>query len=161
MPFPKTRNGALRLTLAAALLSLGACKIERNPPPPGVPAPALLRGLRTSIHHVHDLDAAKRWYTEVLGRQPYFDEPFYVGFNIGGYELGLSPDTVEAPPGVGGTIAYWAVANADSAVNVFIARGASVRSPVQDVGGGVLVAIVADPFGNLLGLIEGAPTPDR
>ena len=52
----------------------------------------MLNGLRSQIFSVTDLAAAKAWYTTLLGDQPYFDEPFYVGFNIGGYELGLMPD---------------------------------------------------------------------
>ena len=49
-------------------------------------------GLRTVVYKVSDLGRAKAWYTKVLGIEPYFDEPFYVGFNVGGYELGLDPD---------------------------------------------------------------------
>ena len=48
-------------------------------------------GLRTAIYHVSDIDKGKHWYSEVLGVQPYFDQPFYVGFNVSGYELGLQP----------------------------------------------------------------------
>ena len=53
-------------------------------------------GLRTAIYWVADIEAAKAWYTKVLGIEPYFDEPFYVGFNVGGYELGLQPE--HTPP---------------------------------------------------------------
>ena len=49
-------------------------------------------GLRTAIYHAPELEKAKAWYAEVLGSAPYFDQPFYVGFNVGGYELGLQPD---------------------------------------------------------------------
>ncbi len=48
-------------------------------------------GLRTAIYHVHDIDKAKDWYSSILGFKPYFDEPFYVGYNVAGYELGLQP----------------------------------------------------------------------
>src|SRR5438552_6790905 len=51
-----------------------------------------LLGLRTLIYPVTDLDAAKAWFTELVGFGPYFDEPFFVGFSVGGYELGLLPD---------------------------------------------------------------------
>ncbi len=51
----------------------------------------MLEGLRSQIYQVADLEAAKAWYTALIGRPPYFDEPFYVGFNVGGYELGLQP----------------------------------------------------------------------
>ena len=44
-------------------------------------------GLRTTIYQVEDINSAKEWYAKVFEVQPYFDEPFYVGFDIGGYEL--------------------------------------------------------------------------
>ncbi len=51
----------------------------------------MIQGLRTVVYHVEELEQARQWYTNVLGHGPYFDQPFYVGFNVGGYELGLSP----------------------------------------------------------------------
>ena len=99
-------------------------------------------GLRTVIYHVPDLERAKAWYTKAFGVEPYFEEPFYVGFNVGGYELGLDPDTKGVAPDV------------DTAVRHFTAAGATLKAPVQDVGGDIRVATVADPFGNLVGLIE-------
>ena len=114
----------------------------------------MVLGLRTVIYHVPDLRRAKQWYSAAFGVQPYFDEPFYVGFNIGGFELGLDPDVKETKPGPGGTVAYWGVANADTALAHFVKAGAVLKSPVRDVGEGIRVATVADPFGNLMGLIE-------
>ena len=52
----------------------------------------MLQGLRTVIYHVDNIERAKEWYTEFVGYPPYFDQPFYVGFNVGGFELGLDPD---------------------------------------------------------------------
>ena len=114
----------------------------------------MVLGLRTVICHVPDLPRAKQWYSTAFGVTPYFDEPFYVGFNIGGFELGLDPDIKGVKPGPGGTVAYWGVANADKAVEHFVQAGAKLTSPVRDVGEGIRVATVADPFGNLMGLIE-------
>jgi len=111
-------------------------------------------GLRTVIYHVPDLQRAKAWYSSAFGVQPYFDEPFYVGFNIGGFELGLDPDTKGVKPGPGGSVTYWGVKNAEEAVAHFTRAGASLKSPIQDVGEGIRVATVVDPFGNLMGLIE-------
>jgi len=111
-------------------------------------------GLRTVIYHVPDLQRAKAWYSSTFGVQPYFDEPFYVGFNIGGFELGLDPDTKGVKPGPGGSVAYWGVKNVEEAVAHFTRSGASLKSPIQDVGEGIRVATVVDPFGNLMGLIE-------
>ena len=76
----------------------------------------MLQGLRTVIYGVADIAAAKAWYSTMLAITPYFDEPFYVGFNVGGYELGLDP---AAPVGMGvpnGPVAYWGVANAETAM---------------------------------------------
>ncbi len=115
-------------------------------------------GLRTVIYSVPDLDAAKAWYAAAFGVAPYFDKPFYVGFNVGGYELGLSPVDAEgdtpAPPGPGGGVAYWGVADLDAAYAHVLEAGTASVEPIADVGGGIRVAVVADPFGNLVGLIE-------
>lgn len=115
---------------------------------------AMALGLRTVIYRVPDLPRAKAWYSAAFGVQPYFDEPFYVGFNVGGYELGLDPDTKGGAAGPGGAVAYWGVANLDAALTHFTKAGAAVKVPAQDVGEGIRVATVADPFGNLIGLIE-------
>ncbi len=111
-------------------------------------------GLRTVIYKVDDLDKAKAWYSSALGIQPYFDEPFYVGFNVGGYELGLDPDTEDGKPGPGGSVAYWGVADAEATFAHLIGQGAREHSGVREVGGGIKVAIVQDPFGNFFGIIE-------
>lgn len=111
-------------------------------------------GLRTVIYRVPDLFRAKAWYSAAFGIEPYFDEPFYVGFNIGGFELGLDPDFSEGKAGEGGSTAYWGVANLDAALPSFLREGGTMRGKPQDVGGGIRVASVADPFGNVIGLIE-------
>jgi predicted enzyme related to lactoylglutathione lyase len=122
-------------------------------------APAFL-GLRTVIYHVTDLGRAKAWYHDALGVAPYFDEPFYVGFNVGGFELGLHPDTSRHAPGPGGTVAYWGVEDIAHAWTRLIERGAAAVEAVQEVGGGIRVATVRDPFGNLIGLIENPHFPN-
>jgi predicted enzyme related to lactoylglutathione lyase len=114
----------------------------------------MFQGLRTVIYHVSDLDRAKAWYASMLGVEPYFDQPFYVGFNIGGFELGLDPDTSGFEGGSGGVAAYWGVSDCEAAFNRLLELGASAHSPVQDVGGGIRAAAVTDPFGNVLGVIE-------
>ena len=111
-------------------------------------------GLRTATYFTPELERAKAWYAELLGIEPYFAEPFYVGFNVGGFELGLLPDTEGGLEGLGGNVAYWGVESADEAFDRVLAHGATSVSPVQEVGGGIKVAIVRDPFGNALGLIE-------
>src|SRR5688500_2916869 len=109
-------------------------------------------GLATVIYPVSDLARAKAWYADVFEQQPYFDEPFYVGFSIAGYELGLVPD--EGRPGPDGGVAYWRVDEIDAAVTRFTDGGAAIVSEAKDVGEGIKVATVADPFGNAIGLIE-------
>ena len=111
-------------------------------------------GLRTVIYKVGDLDRAKGWYSKAFGIDPYFDEPFYVGFNVGGYELGLDPDTSTGKPGPGGVTAYWGVENAEKALAHLLEAGAKPHAGMQDVGEGIKVASVQDPFGNLIGIIE-------
>src|SRR5207248_8856951 len=91
----------------------------------------MMLGLRTVIYHVSDLARAKQWYSRAFGVEPYFDEPFYVGFNIGGYELGLDPNTEGVKPGPGGVVAYWGVPDAAKAVEQFTRAGATLTSPVQ------------------------------
>lgn len=108
-------------------------------------------GLRTALYPVPDLSSAKRWYEQVLGTQPYFDQPFYVGFSVGGFELGLLPN---GKPGTDGPQPWWGVADAATELKRLLALGATELQPVTDVGAGIKVAAVKDPFGNHLGIIE-------
>ena len=110
----------------------------------------MLLGLRTAKYAAKDLDGAKSWYTKVLGFGAYFDQPFYVGFEVGGYELGIVPDD---EPGDSG-IAYWGVKNADEAFARLLSMGAKENEPIQDVGEGIRIGSVRDPFGNVFGVIE-------
>jgi predicted enzyme related to lactoylglutathione lyase len=111
-------------------------------------------GLRTAIYHVNDIEKGKAWYSDVLGVKPYFDEPFYVGFNVGGYELGLHPGDGQIEEKADGAVAYWGVENAADAYQRMLELGATIHEAVQDVGGGIKVATVKDPFGNIFGIIE-------
>ena len=111
----------------------------------------MILGLRTVIYPAPDLAAAKAWYSQVLGQPPYFDQPFYVGFTVGGFELGLDPDAI---PGSSGAQVLWGVADADAAMRRLLELGATVLDAIRDVGDGIKVGAVADPFGNRFGLIE-------
>jgi len=113
-----------------------------------------LLGLRTVIYHAPNLEETKAWYSSVLGIQPYFDQPFYVGYNVGGYELGLDPDSASTPGGNHGSVAYWGVTNASASFERLVSLGAKARTAVQEVGDGIRVATVIDPFGNIFGIIE-------
>lgn len=111
----------------------------------------MIKGLRTAIYPAPDLAKGKQWYESVFQRKPYFDEPFYVGFEIGGFELGLIPD---GKPAESGVKVYWGVHDLASEIQRLRELGVTVVGDVQDVGGGVKVAEIADPFGNRVGLIE-------
>jgi len=107
-------------------------------------------GLRTVVYPAPDLATLKAWYTAALGIAPYFDEPFYVGFNVGGYELGLDPN---ADPMLG-PITLWGVADADRAVESLVGKGATPVEPVHEVGDGIRIGTVRDPAGSMFGVIE-------
>jgi predicted enzyme related to lactoylglutathione lyase len=112
-----------------------------------------IQGIATVAYIVPDLTEAKTWYSKAFGTEPYFDEPFYVGFNINGFELGLQPE--EGPRVAGNSVvAYWAVPDAGSAFDHFVANGAVEVEAPTEVGGGVIVASVKDPWGNLIGIIR-------
>ena len=111
----------------------------------------MIKGLRTAIYPAPDLNKAKAWYTEVFGVAPYFDQPFYVGFAIGGFELGLVPD---GTPGTTGSTTFWGVDDIAAEVERIVGLGATVHAAIQEVGEGIKVAELLDPFGNVLGLIE-------
>jgi len=113
----------------------------------------MFKGLRTVKYHVDNIEEAKKWYSKVLGFEPYFAETYYVGFNVGGYELGLDPDTTGLMKG-NNLVAYWGVENIESALKHLLELGAKENDDIQDVGGGIKLATVVDPFGNIFGIIE-------
>jgi predicted enzyme related to lactoylglutathione lyase len=113
----------------------------------------MILGLRTAAYPAPDLARTKAWYTEAFGVAPYFDQPFYVGFNIGGFELGLVPDApLSKPPG--GVVAMWGVTDVAAECARLHTLGATVHEEPKDVGDGIVCASVLDPFGNILGLIQ-------
>lgn len=110
-------------------------------------------GLRTCIYRVPDLPAATEWYSNALGIKPYFNEPFYVGFNVGGYELGLHPQET-AVSGGEGIETYWGVADIQATFDHLLTTGATAHEPPTNVGGDIWVAMLKDPWGNILGIIQ-------
>ncbi|HWY12192.1 MAG TPA: VOC family protein [Bacteroidia bacterium] len=110
-------------------------------------------GLRTAIYKVADIKKATEWYKKVFEIAPYFNEPFYVGFNIGGYELGLQPAEKPVSEKEESVITYWGAKDVNTEYQRFIASGAVKHEAPQDVGGGIIVATVKDPWGNIIGLI--------
>ncbi len=110
----------------------------------------LFLGLRTIIYPAPDLGASTAWFSGLLGIKPYFEEPFYVGFEVAGYELGLDPHRDPAL----GPVTYWGVADLDAALAQATAAGARPDSGIDEVGGSIRVATVLEPGGAVLGLIE-------
>ena len=113
----------------------------------------MFQKLRTVVYHVDDLAKAKQWYNAITGIDPYFESPFYIGFDINGCELGLDPDNTGIQAG-NNAVAYWKVENIVQAVEKCIVAGGSLYSPIQKVGGTIEVAVINDPFGNHVGLIS-------
>jgi predicted enzyme related to lactoylglutathione lyase len=123
----------------------------------------MLRGLTTVTLFADDLPAARDWYTEVLGVEPYFerrvdDAPAYLEFRIGDYqhELGLLDrrfQVGEAAAGTAGVVAYWHVDDVQAAFERLVALGATAHEGPVERGPGFVTASVVDPFGNLLGVM--------
>jgi predicted enzyme related to lactoylglutathione lyase len=122
-----------------------------------------LRGLSNLRFHTADLDAAIRWYSDVLGIEPYFQRPGYAEFRVGDYEhelgivetsaaggAGLRASTADGPAGA---VAYWHVDDVAATRDRLLGLGAAEHEPVRDFGGFV-VASVVDPFGNIVGLMH-------
>jgi lactoylglutathione lyase len=107
-------------------------------------------GLRTVIYKVSDITKAKEWYSKAFQVTPYFDESFYVGFNIGGYELGLQEEKTEKGENIA---VFWGVTDIEVEYKRFIACGATEVEKPTNVGGKIMVATLKDPWNNLIGLI--------
>jgi predicted enzyme related to lactoylglutathione lyase len=119
----------------------------------------MLRGLATVNYWADDLEAAKEWYAELLGVEPYFERPGYYEFRVGDYqhELGLV-DRRYAPAssvtGPGGAVLYWHVDDATAALERLLSMGAKEYQPLTQWGeAGFVTASVVDPFGNVLGIM--------
>jgi lactoylglutathione lyase len=110
-------------------------------------------GLRTTIYKVGNIKEAKEWYTKAFGVFPYFDEDFYVGFNIGGYELGLLPEENPTTEKTESVLSYWGVDDIEKEYAHLIEIGATEHEKPNNVGGDLMVATAKDPWGNIIGLI--------
>lgn len=108
--------------------------------------------MKTIIYPVKDIAAAKQLYSEMLGVTPLMDEPYYVGFNVEGQDVGLDPNG--HAKGMNGPVGYWNVDDINDTLQALIASGASPQQGVTDLGGGKLIATVSDADGNIIGLIQ-------
>jgi predicted enzyme related to lactoylglutathione lyase len=120
-----------------------------------------LRGLSTIGFYADDLEWAKKWYSGILGLEPYFNVPGYAEFRLGDYqnELGIIDGKYapkDASKEIGGAIAYWHVDKLQETLDLLISRGAKLYEPITDRSGGKMAfvtASVVDPFGNVLGIM--------
>jgi predicted enzyme related to lactoylglutathione lyase len=110
------------------------------------------QGIKTVLHPVSDLEAAKPIYAALLGIEPQTDSSYYVGFDVAGQHIGLLPGG--GPQGLTSPVAYWHVADIEAKLAEVTAAGASVKEPPRDVGGGRVVAAFTDADGNVLGLVQ-------
>lgn len=110
-------------------------------------------GLRTAIYKVRDIKKATAWYAAAFNAKPYFEESFYVGFNIAGFELGLQLEKNPETEKTESVITYWGVEEIHNDYYRLIELGAAEHEKPNNVGGDMLVASVKDPWGNVLGLI--------
>ena len=110
------------------------------------------QGIKTVLHPVSDLEAAKAVYTALLGLPPQTDGPYYVGYEAEGQQIGLVPGG--GPQGMTAPVAYWHVPDIEAKLAEVTAAGATVKEPPRDVAEGRLVATFTDPDGNVLGLIQ-------
>jgi len=125
----------------------------------------MLRGLSTVSLYAADMEEATRWYTDVLGVEPYFirpvppDPPAYIEFRIGDYQHGLGViDSRYAPagvtPGPASAVIYWHVDDVRATFETLLSKGATEHQALTDRGAGFITASVVDPFGNILGIMH-------
>jgi predicted enzyme related to lactoylglutathione lyase len=108
--------------------------------------------MKTVLYPVKDIAAAKQVYGHLLGVAPSMDEAYYVGFDVDGQHIGLDPNG--HGKGMNGPVGYWHVDDINESLAALLAAGAATQQPVSDVGGGKLVATVADADGNVIGLLQ-------
>ncbi len=101
------------------------------------------------IYPAADMTAAKKFFRELIGADPYADAPYYVGYKCGNMEIGLVPNQDNRDPA---GLAYWTVDDIAASVKALEAAGGTVVQPVTDVAQGLLVASVKEPGGAVVGL---------
>jgi predicted enzyme related to lactoylglutathione lyase len=112
----------------------------------------LTLGIKTVLHPVTDLAAAKKVYAALLGVAPTADGDYYVGFDAAGQHIGLVPGG--AATGMASPVDYWHVPDIAAKLAEVTAAGGTVKDAPRDVGGGRLVATFTDPDGNVLGVLQ-------
>jgi predicted enzyme related to lactoylglutathione lyase len=149
----ETVDGATMYALVAAR--------EGLPDLPFLPAwkpaePSFTSGVSTVRLHAEDLPAARDWYADLLGAEPYVVREDYVEWQVGPHDhvLRLVDLRLAPQPEQGGSVAYWQVDDVDVALADLLGRGATVHEDLRDLGGGHRGAVVIDPFCNALGVMQ-------
>ena len=112
----------------------------------------MTEGVKTIIYPVKDLAQAKQLFSALLGVEPVADKPYYVGYRVGGQDIGLDPNGHRQ--GMTGPVCYWHVDDLRQTLQALLAAGAETQQDVKDVGGGKLTALVKDADGNIIGLLQ-------
>ena len=107
------------------------------------------QGVKTVVYPVNDLAKSKALFTVLLGKEPYADAPYYVGYKVGGQDIGLDPNGHKH-----GTTPYYQVDDIKQSLQALLNAGATTVQDVTDVGGGKLIAVVKDADGNIIGLTQ-------
>lgn len=105
-----------------------------------------MSAIRSLVVPVSDIDKTKAVYNALLGT-PHTDQPYYVGYNVDGFEVGLTPGDVAEGP-----VAYADVDDLDATRATLLAAGATERSAPRQVGPESRVCVLADADGNPIGL---------
>ncbi len=122
----------------------------------------MLRGISTISCFADDVAAARDWYAELLGIQPYFVRPevgpaAYVEFRVGNYqqELGIIDRRYASPQSTdpSGVVVFWHVDDLQHSLERLLAMGATPYEPLTERGEGFVTASVVDPFGNIVGIM--------
>src|SRR5689334_10480753 len=110
------------------------------------------QGVKTIIYPVKDITQAKKFYSTLLGIEPFADSPYYVGFMVGDQQIGLDPHGHQS--GMTGPIAYYHVDDIKKSLQSLVYGGAQGQQEPKDVGGGRLIASIKDADGNIFGLLQ-------
>jgi len=106
-------------------------------------------GIKTVVYPVNDISKAKDFFRELLGKEPYADDPYYVGFKAGSQDIGLDPNGHKE-----GMTVYYQVEDIEKSLKSFVEAGAKTIQEIKDVGGGRRIASLRDENGNIIGLLQ-------
>ena len=112
------------------------------------------QGVQIVIYPVKDAAQAKAQFTELLGVEPYADTPYYIGYKVGGQDIGLDPQGHQS-----GAVTYYKVGDIKGSFQKLLDAGAETVEEIRDVGAGRLVGSARDASGNLIGLFQDPPQP--